>query len=234
MTLPALTLESAHAAAIVVHVSGGAVGIVSGFIALFAPKGGRLHRAAGKLFFLAMLVMALSATTLAALQNQTTNTVGGLFTIYLISTAWAVVLRRPGTVGRMEAAGLLAASAIAAVSISLGLRGGNDAAGVPSAATLVFGIVAAIAALGDLHMLLRRGLQGANRISRHLWRMCTALFVAAGSFFLGQADEIPGALRGPHLFVPPLLALAALVFWLVRVRFGTGGHPAPAAAQARR
>lgn len=234
MTLPALTLETAHAAAIIVHISGGAVGIVSGFVALFSRKGERLHRTAGKVFFLGMLVMALSATGLAALQNQTTNTVGGLFTLYLIGTAWAVVLRQPGTLSRLEAAGFLAASAIAAVGISLGLRGGTDAAGVPSAATLIFGIVAAIAALGDLHMLLRRGLHGANRISRHLWRMCTALFVAAGSFFLGQADEIPEALRGPHLFVPPLLALAALLFWLVRVRFGTGGLPAPAAAQARR
>lgn len=56
------------------------------------------------------------------------------------------------------------------------------------------------------------------RLARHLWRMCLALFIAAGSFFVGQADEIPQALRGPHLMVPPLAALALMAFWLVRVR----------------
>jgi hypothetical protein len=48
--------------------------------------------------------------------------------------------------------------------------------------------------------------------------MLTALAIAALSFFIGQADEIPAALRGPHLSIPPLAVLALLVFWLVRVR----------------
>ena len=60
---------------------------------------------------------------------------------------------------------------------------------------------------------------GRARLARHLWRMCLALFVAAGSFFFGQADEIPQALRGPHLMIPPFAALGALAFWMVRVRF---------------
>jgi hypothetical protein len=61
---------------------------------------------------------------------------------------------------------------------------------------------------------------GARKIARHLWRMCFALFVAAGSFFLGQADEIPAPLRiWPILFVLALTPLVLLLYWMWRVRF---------------
>ncbi|MGH7493681.1 MAG: hypothetical protein ACREOO_14990 [bacterium] len=49
--------------------------------------------------------------------------------------------------------------------------------------------------------------------------MCFALFIASGSFFLGQADEIPEPLRIPALLA--ILALAPLLvmlYWLWRVR----------------
>ena len=48
--------------------------------------------------------------------------------------------------------------------------------------------------------------------------MCLALFVASGSFFLGQADEIPEPLRiYPLLAIPAFLPLVALLYWLWRV-----------------
>ena len=49
--------------------------------------------------------------------------------------------------------------------------------------------------MGDIRVLRSGPLTGASRIARHLWRMCFSLFVATGSFFLGQADELPDAFR---------------------------------------
>ncbi|HEU4805696.1 MAG TPA: hypothetical protein VFS91_07810 [Nitrobacter sp.] len=60
---------------------------------------------------------------------------------------------------------------------------------------------------------------GPPRIKRHLVRMCLALFIASGSFFLGQQDEFPRELRGQPIFT--LLAVAPLItllFWLWRLR----------------
>ena len=37
---------------------------------------------------------------------------------------------------------------------------------------------------------------GAPRIARHLWRLCTALTVATGSFFLGQQQMLPKSWHG--------------------------------------
>jgi len=49
--------------------------------------------------------------------------------------------------------------------------------------------------------------------------MCFSLFVATGSFFLGQADELPEALRvWPVLYVVALAPLVFLLYWMWRVR----------------
>jgi hypothetical protein len=49
--------------------------------------------------------------------------------------------------------------------------------------------------------------------------MCFALWVATGSFFLGQADEFPEPLRVfPLLAIPAFLPLLVLPYWLWRVR----------------
>jgi hypothetical protein len=80
--------------------------------------------------------------------------------------------------------------------------------------------VALLAAAGDIRMLLTHNMQWTHRIARHLWRMCFALWIAVASFFLGQSDEFPEALRiMPLLCTPVLLVLLLMFYWLVRVLF---------------
>jgi hypothetical protein len=84
---------------------------------------------------------------------------------------------------------------------------------------LVIGTVMLLAAIGDLRAIRAGGLRGSRRLARHLWRMCFGLFVATGSFFLGQMKFIPEAVR----IVPLLLVLAFapilfLFYWMWRVR----------------
>ena len=59
-------------------------------------------------------------------------------------------------------------------------------------------------------MLMRSGVLGPKRIRRHLWRMCFGLFIATGSFFLGQQQVFPAVLRGSPLLI--VLAILPLVF----------------------
>ena len=62
-------------------------------------------------------------------------------------------------------------------------------------------------------------LRGTPRLRRHLWRMCAALFIATGSFFLGQAQVFPAPIRDSGLLpVPVLVVLGAMLYWLWRVR----------------
>jgi peptidoglycan/LPS O-acetylase OafA/YrhL len=50
--------------------------------------------------------------------------------------------------------------------------------------------------------------------------MCFSLFIASGSFFLGQAKVFPKPMRiYPLLAIPAFLPLVFLLYWLVRVAF---------------
>jgi hypothetical protein len=58
--------------------------------------------------------------------------------------------------------------------------------------------------------------------------MCFSLFIASGSFFLGQAKVFPKPMRiYPLLAIPAFLPLVFLVYWLVRVSL-TKWRPRPA------
>jgi hypothetical protein len=80
-----------------------------------------------------------------------------------------------------------------------------------------------LAAAGDIRILVRGRGSGAQRIARHLWSMCFAMFFAAGSFFLGQQQVFPAFLRKMNvLFIPAILPPISLIFWLIRVRLTNG------------
>jgi hypothetical protein len=167
--------------------------------------------------------MTVAAIT-APLVPQVANVPGALFTAYLVATAWATVRRRPGEVGVFEVGAFLVPAGAALAMAGFGWIGANDPKGlidgVPFQAAVVMSVICALAAALDLRMILRGGLSGAPRIARHVWRMCAALLFAAASFFIGQQQVFPPALRGSPILILPVAAVAAaMIFWLVRVRF---------------
>jgi hypothetical protein len=67
-----------------------------------------------------------------------------------------------------------------------------------------FTSVLALAAIGDARVVLAGGISGVSRISRHLWRMCLGLTLAAGSGFTnGFARLLPGPYHVPLAFFLP-------------------------------
>ena len=215
---------------LICHVVAGTLGIVSGAAALSVRKGERRHRGFGTVFLLCMSSVSALAVYLALFvppifsgaAPPSASVSVGLLTIYLVATAWMTVRRKDGRVGLFEKGAAAVAFGLAAALLIFGLR----AAGMPTAKPVeyvpyfVFASFAAFAAALDLRVILRGGISGAQRISRHLWRMCFALFFATAFFFLGQQQVLPKFMRGSPVLV--LLALAPLVlmiFWIFRVRF---------------
>lgn len=232
-----LALQIAATGLLVLHVGGGAVGIASGFAAMALRKGGRLHRLAGNVFFGAMLTMAGIGGAVAPFlpSQQWANTLAGVFTCYLLVTAWAAARRKDGEIGRFETGAAfvaLGAATAALTGLWVNAHGGADAGdGASTDGLYLFSVVATLAFAGDLAQILRKGLGGAARIARHLWRMSVALLIATGSFFLGQPKFVPALLRDTGLAALPVLAvLALMLFWLVRVRLSRPARPRPVAA----
>jgi hypothetical protein len=218
--------------AFVFHIGGGAVGLVSGWLALFAPKGGRIHRAAGNVFFVAMLIMAVFADYLAVVMpDQLVNLVIGTFAFYLVATAWLTVRRPEGTIGVSEKIAfsvilcLSAPFVILSFQLATGmtpfLKSAVPLKGPVMIAIYGFTTVTLIATISDIRLLLKGGIAGAPRIARHLWRMCVGLTLATGSAFTnGFARFLPGPYHvPPAFFFPQLVPLLFLIFWMIRVRF---------------
>jgi hypothetical protein len=219
------------------HICAGTLGLRSGTVAIFFRKGSRGHVLAGRVFVVSMLTMAVGAVYLGVVKHQPNNIGGGFLTFYLIGTAWLTVRRRDCETSRLDWVWLLIPLAIGATGWANGLdavrSGTGEKYGVPAGMHIFMGSVCLLAAAGDVRMLLRGGVSGTKRISRHLWRMCFGLFIAAGSFFLGPSNRplrllsdvgigrhLPPALFSTSLYlVFTLFPLILLIFWLARVRF---------------
>jgi uncharacterized membrane protein len=212
------------------HIGGGAVGLVSGTVAAFARKGGRLHRTAGTVFVASMAVMAVFAFYLAVVTSDQVNLFISVFAFYLVATAWLTVWRKEGTSGLLEkialvvAVILLAPFAILVFQLAVGapplFKSTVAFEGPVLIALYGFTLVLAIAAVSDAKVVLAGGIAGAPRIARHLWRMCVGLMLAAGSAFTnGLPRLLPGPVHvPPEFFFPQFVPLGLLVFWMIRVR----------------
>ncbi len=207
------------------HAAAGAIGMVSGLTALSAAKGGLLHRGAGTVFVLSMTLLGASGAWLGFAKGEIGNAIGGISTIYFITTAWMAARRRDGETGLFEIGAFLFAAAGAALgytALFISLRDGTAfMGGIPG---FVFSTVVALCALADLSVVLRHGVSGAGRIARHLWRMHLGLAVAVGSFFPGQLQLFPDYIQHIRptilLFVPFFTVFVVMAFWLVRIRIG--------------
>lgn len=204
------------------HIVAGLTAIVAGYVAIVVIKGARLHRRSGTIFTWAMLALGLTGAIMATLKHQPANIVGGVLALYMTATGALAFRRRDDGLPWIDAASLLAALGVFVLSVRLALEASRSAThainGVPAAPMYVFAGVALLAAAGDLRMIATRGLRGRQRLARHLWRMSFALFIATGSFFIGQAKVIPKPVRiFPLLAVPAFLPLVLLLYWLTRV-----------------
>ena len=200
-----------------IHVIAGTIAILAGFIALYSVKGLKLHRKSGMVFVCVMLVMSLSGVVMAFGHPGTAlNVPAGLVTAYLVITALATVRPPSSGLHRLDRAAMVAAFMIGAGSLLVAMSG-TVRAGM-AYPLVMFALVALFAGEGDRRMIRAGGLKGAARLRRHLWRMCTALFIAAGSFFLGPVRRIPEPLREPAFRLIPLVVLLTMAYWLWRYR----------------
>lgn len=214
-----------------IHVAAGGLALVLGAVALSVTKGGTLHRRIGLLFVYAMLVMGTTASILGFRNSPTdANVFAGIMTAYFVGTALTTVRPASPWTRRINAAALTTAGGLSIGAIAGGVEAFNNPGlspgGVPyrTIGVMSFFLAAVIilAAIGDLRIMRVGVARGGPRLARHLWRMCFALFIAAGSFFSIRervATVLPEPFTtGPLRALPILLLFGAMFYWLWRVR----------------
>lgn len=181
-----------------------------------------------------MLSMAGAALLLAVVgvvrghSGQIANVFAAAFATYLVTTGWLTVRRKDAVISRADVGACVGVLVIAAVALiwllPLSLDPANSGHGVPVAAPVILAALAAILGALDLKVIMAGGVTGAPRIVRHLWRMCLGLFVATGSFFIGQQGDMPASVRGsPILLLLGFAPLLAIFPWVLVVRRCRGG-----------
>ncbi len=211
-----------------IHISAGLVAILAGAMAMIAAKGSPLHRKAGNLFTISMLIMTGSAAIVSFfLRTDHVTGVVALVTAYLVVTSWLVVKRKVEGSARLLAGLAVAAALVGVYSLSLWFNFVEDPKTLitrnsPPQALVFFGVVSLLCAALDVRLLRAGQIAGAQRLVRHLWRMCFAMLIATGSFFAGQMQVFPAIVRKstllglPVLLIPVLLVLVTTLYWLVR------------------
>jgi hypothetical protein len=214
-----------------IHIAAGGLAIVLGAVALSVKKGGTLHRRSGLLFVYAMLVMGTSAAILS-LRNglEKGNMTAAVLTAYFVGTALTTVRPPSPWTRRINGVALTVALGLALLAIVGGVQNvnspGRSPGGVPfrtiGVMSFFIGTVLLLAAIGDAR-IMRFGLpRGGPRLARHLWRMCFALFIAAGSFFSIRervATILPEPFTTGRMRALPILLLFGVMFyWLWKVR----------------
>ena len=210
----------------VIHIVAGSLALTAGYVALWSAKGAGVHRRSGMVFVYAMLVMCIAGLMMAVVRGvaPSVNVPAAVLTSYLVITSLLTVRPIPAGMRWVHPALMLIALVVGLVSLGLGVEAsmsenGRGRDGMPAFPFFLFGFIGTLAASLDIRMLRAGGLAGTARLVRHLWRMSIALFIAALSFFIGQADEFPAAIRiMPLLGLPVLAVLVTMFYWLWRVR----------------
>ena len=213
-----------HSVITMLHISGAIVALLSGFMAMALRKGSGLHGAAGAVFSVSLLIASGAGAYIAAfIKPNNGNIMGGLLTFYLVATGWAAAKRRDRKAGKFDWSALLLALAVGAAGVTWGFQAATSKSGLkdgyPPTMYFVFGSIALLLAASDVRMIVRGGISGAQRIARHLWRMSLALLFALVSFYPTRARLFPKWVNDSNLmYVPHVLLLGAMLFWLVRLR----------------
>lgn len=81
-------METTRTVILILHVSAGFIALVVGLIPFLVKKGGKLHNATGKVFYYAMIFVALSALALAMYRFNPFLLMVGLLTLYSTVTGY--------------------------------------------------------------------------------------------------------------------------------------------------
>lgn len=209
---------------VIIHITAGSVALVSGYAALYAAKGASIHRRIGMVFVYSMLTMCTMGGVLAIAHNAAPgiNLPAALITGSMVITGLTTVRPVSSVTRSLDLFATLVTLSVGLVNITYAVQAfanGGTRDGIPAFPFVLFGTAGMLATVGDVRIMRSGPLRGTRRVARHLWRMSFALLVAALSFFIGQAKVIPKPIRIMPLLATPLLAvIAAMFYWLWRVR----------------
>jgi uncharacterized membrane protein len=87
-------MESIYTPLLILHITAGAIGLITGTVNLARRKGDKPHKLWGLVFFYAMMATGFSAIVLSLINPNHFLTIVGVFTIYMVGTGFRYIRLR--------------------------------------------------------------------------------------------------------------------------------------------
>jgi uncharacterized membrane protein len=196
---------------LILHIVGGAVGLIAGILNLIRKKGDKKHRLAGKIFLISMLTAGISSMVLASIHPNYFLFMVGVFTIYMVGSGQLYLKRHNNTTSKdleWTITILMFIAGILFVGIGvLSLTKSN-----------LFGLV--FVTFGCLGLLFvrqdfknHRGLSAIKNywLLAHLQRMTGGFIAALTAFLVVNAKYFPERIPGFIFWLLPTIVLTPLI-----------------------
>lgn len=208
------------------HVGLGTLAVLAGAVALITRKGATHHIGAGRAFVVLMALTSGLGGLLGLVKAESLYITfhASILALTLIVSGW-LTARFGARMGRAQILTGLINIINTAALIAIGVKAQSTLDGTfyGFAAEDYFFLagMAGIVAIFDISLIFRRALSERHRIARHLWRMCLAFFIAAGSAFTGPgASAFSKEIQDSGLLsLPELIIILLMLFWLARTLF---------------
>ncbi|WKN45832.1 DUF2306 domain-containing protein [Tunicatimonas pelagia] len=188
-------METIRTIILILHITAGFIALIVGIIPFAAKKGGKLHNATGKVFYYAMIFVALSAFGLATYRFNPFLLMVGLLTLYSTLTGYrGLQLKRQRAIrGQRRDWGLLAL-------VGLGLiftvwqtitQFGTENTGILILVS-VFGSLLMVDLISDIRLFSgRKTMTNKRWIRYHISRISGAYIAACTAFLVSNAQTDP-------------------------------------------
>ena len=189
------------------HIAAGMLSLVSGAIPMALEKGGKLHRRAGLVFVIAMVVVALSAFSISVITDNKFLLAVAVFSFYMNYVGFRVLKNREYKFSWYDWLVVGAAAVIAAYMVS-----------TLNTVLLVFGSILALMIIQDVGKQLRgpEVLKQARRmrILQHISRMVGTYIATVTAFLVVNVKNVNPAWL-PWL-LPTFIGTPFIIYWSIK------------------
>ncbi len=196
------------------HIVAGSLALVSAGAALAVKKGGRSHKRVGSTFFYSMVVIFLTAVTMAVLTSNTFLFLVALFSFYLAFSGWRFARNRSGEPQWVD---WLAVIIMVSSGLLMGFLAFKDYPQFTSTSVTlsVFGSIAIVLGLADTKSHRDRAATGKVRIAKHLTNMLGGTIAVVTAVLVVNVSMTPPWLGW---ILPTILMLPVIIWWRRKVK----------------
>jgi uncharacterized membrane protein len=199
-----------------VHIVCGFTALSTAALALATKKGADFHRAAGRLFVLAMTGILFTAIPLSYLTKNIFLFLIALFSYYLAISGYLYAKHRDGKarIFAWLASILIVLIGLCMIVAARYLPTSND---YPSIVLDIFGVFAITNGLADIKMYYQKKAVGRIRITKHLSAMLGATIATITAFTVVNITTHPAFIA----WIAPTVVIVPVIYWW-RYRINSG------------